>query len=323
MKKVSVIIPCFNSEAFISNALKSVEKQNYENIEVLVIDDGSTDNTGEIVSEIKSSTLEIKSLKNNHSKGPSGARNTGLDESTGEYIAFLDSDDVWLDGHIRMAVKYLDKYEQINAILCDFNVVNYDSNEILFKWFDKKKILFSLPMVPLESDLKVITENIYSGLIVESFFHLTSTIIRKNVLDGIHFDESVKHAEDRDFGIQLSKKENLGLAIFDKTTSNYYRREGSLTSTPNIKTHINASSDRIYLFKKYIETFDLEKKQLILTKKILAEELSQLAYSYRKSNSFNDALSASRLGLTYRITIRVLKEFIKALISKYTPNFIQ
>lgn len=90
---VSIIIPTFNRARTIKRAIESVLNQNYKYIEILVIDDGSTDNTEYIVKEINSS--KIRYIKSNDNKGVSAARNTGIENAVGEYIVFLDSDDVY------------------------------------------------------------------------------------------------------------------------------------------------------------------------------------------------------------------------------------
>ena len=91
--KISVIIPVWNREDKIINCLKSIEKQTFKDIEVIIIDDGSTDNTVSIIKDyINGSLLDIRLFQIDHS-GVSIARNYGIDKCSGEYIFFLDSDD--------------------------------------------------------------------------------------------------------------------------------------------------------------------------------------------------------------------------------------
>lgn len=92
--KVSVIIPTYNRAHLIGKAIKSVLNQTYKDFEVTVVDDGSTDNTEEIVKSF--TDFKIHYICHKHNRGASAARNTGIKASRGEYIAFLDSDDEWL-----------------------------------------------------------------------------------------------------------------------------------------------------------------------------------------------------------------------------------
>jgi glycosyltransferase involved in cell wall biosynthesis len=92
MPKVSVIIPCYNSEKTIRETLESVFAQNIQNFEIIIIDDGSSDGTKQIISEFGE---RVTTLYQDH-QGPSAARNYGIREAKGEYLAFVDSDDLWL-----------------------------------------------------------------------------------------------------------------------------------------------------------------------------------------------------------------------------------
>ena len=100
---VSVIIPTYNRAEFVGRAIKSVLNQTYRNFELLVVDDGSSDNTKEVVKDFKSSRL--KYIRHEENEGVSSARNSGIKKSTGKYLAFLDSDDEWLPGKLEKQVE--------------------------------------------------------------------------------------------------------------------------------------------------------------------------------------------------------------------------
>lgn len=105
LPKISVIIPVFNGERFIKKTIQSVIDQDYKNIEIICIDDGSTDNTKrEITNNFPSVFYFYQS-----NKGPAAARNHGIKKATGEYIAFLDSDDTWLPEKISLQMDYIFK----------------------------------------------------------------------------------------------------------------------------------------------------------------------------------------------------------------------
>ncbi|WP_304206750.1 glycosyltransferase family A protein [Fusobacterium perfoetens] len=93
-KKVSIIIPCYNAETYLEETLQSVEKQTCDNIEVILIDDGSKDRTYEILANYKEKSLREVIVIRQENKGVSKARNTGITNATGEYICFLDGDDI-------------------------------------------------------------------------------------------------------------------------------------------------------------------------------------------------------------------------------------
>ncbi len=93
MKKITAIIPTYNSAKYITEAIDSVLNQTYANIEIIVVDDGSTDNTENILSNYVNKNKIIYVKKKNG--GPGSARNLGIKLANGEYIAFLDADDMW------------------------------------------------------------------------------------------------------------------------------------------------------------------------------------------------------------------------------------
>ena len=107
--KVSVITASYNCAKFIEESIKSVLNQTYDNLELIIIDDCSTDNTEEIVNEYIKKDSRIKFYRLNNNSGAAVARNKGLDEATGRFIAFLDSDDIWdkqkLEKQINLHIK--------------------------------------------------------------------------------------------------------------------------------------------------------------------------------------------------------------------------
>ena len=111
MKKVSVIIPLYNEEKYILDCINSVINQTYKNIEIIVIDDKSTDNSLKLLKKIKDNRIKIIEL--NENKGVSNARNKGIEEATGDYLCFIDSDDFWVKYKIEKQLKFIENKEFI------------------------------------------------------------------------------------------------------------------------------------------------------------------------------------------------------------------
>src|SRR5512142_950776 len=105
--RVSVVITAYNSEAFIADAIQSVLDQSRAVDEIVVIDDGSIDTTRRVVAEFADQGIKFIQQPN---MGASAARNKGIRETTGEYIAFLDADDIWLENKTRLQVDYLNTH---------------------------------------------------------------------------------------------------------------------------------------------------------------------------------------------------------------------
>ena len=117
MKKVSVIIPVYNSEAYLKECIDSVINQTYTNLEIIIINDASTDNSLDIIKQYKDNRIKLINLEKNI--GVSKARNKGIDTATGDYICFIDSDDYWYDFKIKKQIDFIEKKN------CEFIYSNY------------------------------------------------------------------------------------------------------------------------------------------------------------------------------------------------------
>lgn len=104
---VSIIMPAYNSSKFIGESLESIINQSYKNWEVIIIDDCSTDNTGEVVKKLMKKDKRIKYFRLEKNSGAAVARNKAIDFATGKFIAFLDSDDIWFPEKLEKQIKYM------------------------------------------------------------------------------------------------------------------------------------------------------------------------------------------------------------------------
>jgi glycosyltransferase involved in cell wall biosynthesis len=129
---VSVIIPAYNRAHLIGRAIKSVLNQAYQDFELIIIDDCSTDNTDEVVREFQKKDNRIIYLKHDQNKGGSAARNTGIKVSKSEYIAFLDSDDEWLPEKLEIQMEAILK-QNVSMVTCFCNSYN-DEGKLLNKY---------------------------------------------------------------------------------------------------------------------------------------------------------------------------------------------
>lgn len=188
----SVIIPTFNSKYTILKTLKSVKKQTFKDFQIIIIDDGSKDETISLVNSfISESKIDIKLIKKKNSGGPAAPRNLGISNSTGEWICFLDSDDYWFSNKLNDAYFYLKDNEDTDVLT---------SNELMI--YNKKQTkLFYGPS----------TRNFYIDLLKKGNKLSTSaTIVRRKFLveKKIIFNEDINFSsvEDYDFWLQIAKK---------------------------------------------------------------------------------------------------------------------
>lgn len=127
--KVSVIMPAYNSEKFIGQAIDSVIKQTYPNWELLIVDDASTDSTSEIVEKLKSSEKRLLFLQNSKNCGTQHARNKAIEVATGRFIAFLDADDLWLHEKLEIQLKTLQK-RNLAGCFSSYELINEEGDSV-------------------------------------------------------------------------------------------------------------------------------------------------------------------------------------------------
>lgn len=129
-KLVSVLIPVYNVEKYVEEAIRSIQVQTYRKIEIVVVDDGSTDNTYEIVKKMASEDSRIKLLKNKKNSRIVKTLNKALGNSSGEYIARMDGDDISAPDRIERKVKFLEENPSFHLVGCSVNAIS-DSYELL------------------------------------------------------------------------------------------------------------------------------------------------------------------------------------------------
>jgi len=223
MSKISVIIPVFNGERFIAEAIQSVLDQKYEPLEIIVIDDGSTDGTKKVV-ELFDEKIILISQTN---QGVASARNAGLKKATGDLIAFLDADDIWVNNKLFLQTHILKENPEIDVV---FGMLLHTD----FLSYEELKL-----MVPQKE----------KGVLAIS---LGSLVIRKCVFDKTgFFDEEMILGEDIDWFTRM--REAGTHVIVHKEIVQFYRKNPlSLTS--------DKAMNQLYRLKTYKKSLDRRRK---------------------------------------------------------------
>ena len=210
---VSIIIPAYNAERYIRETLLSITNQSYKNIEVLVVDDGSTDNTRNIVIQ---EFPAIKYYYQNNSGGCSSPRNTGLKYSGGDFITFFDSDDIMYPDKISNQVNFLNNYPDIDIIYCDYiNFFDFQNQTTShFKTCTLLQPYFGFTSDHI-SDFTIDPYNTRYILINENFAISGSPLFRRSVFDITdNFDSELKASEDFDLHYRAALHFNTGITSF-------------------------------------------------------------------------------------------------------------
>ena len=272
MKKISLIIPVYNVSRYVAKSLRSALSQTYPNIEYIIVNDCSSDNSMDVVRSIISEPIYVNKnvsiCEHSVNQGLSAARNTGINNSTGEYVFFMDSDDTITDDCIEKHVAYIDKYEADITDAClqvvggrnifyEVNSVCFinEANEIM-KYFFQDKLHFS-----------ACNKLIKRSLIVEN---------------KIYFKEQLLY-EDWPWSFMIYQKIKSIVMIPDKTY-NYIIRENSITTAIS-----NSKVEKQYESKLFILN--------ILKEYILKEQNSAIRKLAIKKLNLIRFKSASRLSV--------------------------
>lgn len=193
--KVSAVIITHNRKKMLSNAIRSVLNQTYNNIELIVVNDNSTDGTKEYLQDLlKKEEIKVININEAHSRGGGYARNVGIRNSTGNYIAFLDDDDVWNSQKIQKQVSFLDKNPSYGMVYCRRIDKDYSS--------DTQK---------LESTKGKMSGNLSNTCFTKTVCTSSSMMVRKEIFYNIGgFDEKLQFWQDFELNIRIAHYTLIG-----------------------------------------------------------------------------------------------------------------
>lgn len=229
--KVSVVIPTYNSESFICNTLASVISQTFRDFELIISDDGSTDKTVEVAERFLKERCQVpwKVIKNSH-RGPGAARNAGIKSALGEWIAFLDSDDLWLPQKLEKVIDYAEHNKEARLI----------SHSELWLYPDgKTKIAEYYKMYKQDG-------NPFLNFWRKNLLATSAVVVKKEVLSlsGL-FDEELYIPQDYDLWLRIVQyvKPHYLKEVLDI----YYVRKEGIS-----RNHVRRFEDRLVIGEKYI-----------------------------------------------------------------------
>jgi len=262
MPYFSVIIPLYNKENYIKSTLKSALNQSFNDFEILIINDGSTDDSLNLVKEFSDSRIKIINQKN---LGVSTARNKGIKNSKSKYIVFLDADDIWLPNHLEELKRLIYDYPG-NGMYC--NRYNVKISEEIFK---KTSFSNSIP-----DNFRGIIPNFFEASFIHRVAQTSALMIPKSVLlNHDMFDSSISSGQDLDLWIRIALKNKV--VINNKITC-IYRSEilKSLSKTSILHK-------KLIDFKKF-RAQEIEHKNL---KKFLDIYRLEYAIKYRIAREYS------------------------------------
>lgn len=303
---ISVIIPTYNCKNYIIQAISSVLDQTYKKVEIIVVDDGSTDGTYGVLKPLLG-RIKYVSQQNG---GVSKARNVGMGLAQGEFIAFLDADDFWLPSKLELQWRFLKKFSHVAAIFSDFALSNSNGEIIEPRGIKKSYPVFNTYKVKID-DIFSSTDNSYTNtssarqgkrmdiyygnifkfLFLGNFIKTSSIVVRKQASEQIgKFNPNLKTQEDYEYFLRLSMR--FDLSYIDSPLVITRKRADQLTRDDQKESTVSKSLE-------VIENISSEAKQIVgkeIVKRRLAEKYRTLGLVYlgkRKKRQARDAIKVS------------------------------
>lgn len=280
---VSIIIPIYNSEKFIDRLLNSLIQQTYEDIEIILIDDGSTDKSLEICKKFKQNDSRIK-LLSKENEGVSIARNKGIDVATGEYITFLDSDDTLDKKYIENLVENIEKDYLIRCNIKSIKNTIIKSDEYI--------------------------RQIVSGKIQGVCW---GYLFNKRLLENLKFDVNTSYMEDTIFIIQVLQNIEK-VKIVKNAIYNYNLNQDSLTQNLNsIENRINGYIYSLDKIKRILSNDNFNMQIDIRKVKLLESEFAktddkEIIKKLLENRNTKQIANTNKISLKYKLFIHLIKK---------------
>lgn len=211
MNKISVVLPTYNRANIIGKSIESVLNQTYQDLELIIVDDGSTDNTEAVVNVFKDNRIRYHKMDQNG--GVSMARNIGVALATYDLVALEDSDDIWSPTKLEKQMQYWNLHPEFNMVYCPYEME-----------LENKRLVTpsGLPREELEG-------NILSYLLLRNSIGAPTVLFKKQAfLECGGFDPEFKSLEDWDFAIRFAKKNQIG--FFDEVLVRASHSTGGISS---------------------------------------------------------------------------------------------
>lgn len=333
---VSVVIPTYNRGYCLQRCLASVLRQSHQNVEILLIDDGSEDGTGELVKRLYDGDNRIRYIYQNN-KGVAAARNHGLKLAGGDFVALLDSDDVWKPWKLELQVAVMAHLPEVGMVWTDMEAVDATGNVCeqkylrtmyhAYGWFPDSASLFSdscalssiaPKLSALVGDVAVNFGDIFSQMIMGSLVHTSTVLIRMNrVMRVGGFQERFRYAgEDYDFHLRICRE---GPVAFVDVSSILYQTgmEDQLTH-PRYKAFV-----AVHSLKTIRPFWNKERSRISLApsliKDMLANSYAWLGETLHDRGKFRYARRYLYESLRYKpFRIRL---YYLVVLSMMTPSF--
>ena len=223
--RVSVVIPTYNRAAFLPGAIASVQGQTVADWELIVVDDASKDDTRVLIERVARADPRIRGIVNDHAPGPAGARNAGIARARADFVAFLDSDDLWSPDHLEQLLTRLAPEPDLGLAATDHRMVDRQAGtsgtareflmQTMLPWWETMPLARAvIPCARMRADIAAIAEPAaILGETIGGFLWIqtSAVMVRRPVLQSAGpFDEMLRRTEDIDLWLRISRRWPIG-----------------------------------------------------------------------------------------------------------------
>jgi glycosyltransferase involved in cell wall biosynthesis len=230
--RVSIIIPSFNRARVVSRAIESALDQDFGDLEVLVVDDGSTDDTAEVIGQLADQRVSYLRLPANMGQGH--ARRVGIERARGRFVALLDSDDVWLPGKLATQMTVLERHPDIDLVFTDYLNIDHRASREDSAFSLLRPSVAMLRVREVTDRVRVIEDGLPEAIMAANFIGASTVVVRQEVLVLVgSFDGRLRTAEDLELWWRLILA-GATFAYVDGILSHRHKDHTSLTSAPDV-----------------------------------------------------------------------------------------
>lgn len=301
---ISVVIPSYNNSCFIEAAVRSVLEQTYPASEIIVVDDGSTDGTAEVLASYVERDLVTYLWQENG--GPAAARNRGISVSKSEYLCFLDADDTLYPNSIQERIEIYEKHPGLGLVFSDnrkviqkggINIV-YRENDLLESNLVRDTLKDHI--ISVDEEAYLLSTGVFCELAMRCFIWTGTVMVRRSVLDDVgNFDEDLKIAEDHDLWLRICRKYEIG--FLNRSTATYLMHDGGTTKNKSLYYDSGITVSYRYLAELPIKYQKKLVRQIALYAFTKGYDLYEKELFFEANRAFKQALGRNPLELRYYI----------------------
>ena len=307
--KLSAIIPAYNSQDYILDAIHSIQNQTHPVDEIIVIDDGSTDHTQQI---LQNQTSNIKYIKQGN-QGPSVARNTGIKAAQGDWIAFLDADDQWTPDKIEKQLIILEKHPELHLISGDMQEIGI-ANEII----TQSVLAKHNQLRPFQNNQSLPIKNALAELVNKNFIPTGTVLVKRSTLiEAGMFNKAIRFGEDLELWAKIASKHPITCLPEIFMLRRLHGQNATACTIPMLIDLVKVmQSIRDY-------SSDILIAQNINADKLVANAWANLGYWHFINEDYQQAKSAFSHSLKEKLNKRALTYFIACALPQQIINSIR